>query len=99
MNGSDQQELREFVRLKHHSHELKRHHLAQSSLFRDQGVGGSNPLAPTNLLKSMGYRRFLEITWGFDPTHWRTPCYLSSSSSFVSVNTFTTSPQRRSLGT
>src|SRR5882762_10301032 len=37
------------MRLKHHSHELKRHHLAQSSLFRDQGVGGSNPLSPTNL--------------------------------------------------
>ncbi len=48
-NRSIEQELREFVRLKHHSRELKRHHLTQSSLFRDQGVGGSNPLSPTNL--------------------------------------------------
>ncbi len=51
MNGSAEQELREFIRLKRHSHELKNQQLGQSSLFRDQGVGGSNPLSPTILLK------------------------------------------------
>jgi hypothetical protein len=61
MNGSDEQELREFVRLKHHSHELKRHHLAQSSLFRDQGVGGSNPLSPTNSFQTLTILRTSEI--------------------------------------
>jgi hypothetical protein len=58
-----EQELREFVRLKHHSHELKNQQLGQSSLFRDQGVGGSNPLSPTNLLTSQqfaGYEKWDE---------------------------------------
>jgi hypothetical protein len=52
MTGSAEQELREFMRFKHHSHELKNQQLGKFSLFRDQGVGGSNPLSPTNLLQN-----------------------------------------------
>jgi hypothetical protein len=48
MTDSELQEWREFMRLKHHSHGLKNQQLGQFSLFRDQGVGGSNPLSPTN---------------------------------------------------
>jgi hypothetical protein len=47
MNESVEQELREFMRLKHHSHGLKNQHLGGFPLFRDQGVGGSNPLSPS----------------------------------------------------
>ena len=36
------------MRLKHHSHELKNQQLGKFPLFWDQGVGGSNPLSPTN---------------------------------------------------
>ena len=61
MNGSAEQEICEFVRLKHHSHELKRHHLANCSLFRDQGVGGSNPLSPTNSFQSLTILQILQI--------------------------------------
>ena len=41
------------MRLKHHSHELKNQQLGKFPLFRDQGVGGSNPLSPTNYLQSV----------------------------------------------
>jgi hypothetical protein len=44
-----EQELREFMWLKHHSHELKNQQLGKFSLFRDQEGGGSNPLSPTNI--------------------------------------------------
>jgi len=37
-------------RLKHHCKRLKTFSTTPESLFRDQGVGGSNPLSPTNLL-------------------------------------------------
>jgi hypothetical protein len=37
MTGSAEQELREFMRLKHHSHELKNQQLGKFSLFRDPG--------------------------------------------------------------
>src|SRR6266436_9342360 len=60
MNGSAEQELREFIRLKRHSHELKNQQLGQSSLFRDQGVGGSNPLSPTNSFQSLRILLYLE---------------------------------------
>ena len=53
MTESDEQELREFMRLKHHSHELTNQQLGQFPLFRDQGVGGSNPLSPTNSFKQL----------------------------------------------
>ena len=51
MTEIHEQELHEFMRLKHHSHGLKNQHFSEFPLFRDQGVGGSNPLSPTNLLK------------------------------------------------
>ena len=35
------------MRLKHHSHGLKNQYCGKFPLFRDQGVGGSNPLSPT----------------------------------------------------
>ena len=61
MNGSDEQEWREFMRLKHHSHGLKNQHLGCFSLFRDQGVGGSNPLSPTNYFQSLTILQILQI--------------------------------------
>ncbi len=57
----DGQELREFMRLRHHSQGLKNQHLGCFPMFRDQGVGGSNPLSPTNLFRS-------------DPDTWVTEC-------------------------
>src|ERR1700730_9048108 len=43
MTENDEQELHEFVRLKHHSHGLKNQQLGKFPLFRDQGVGSSHP--------------------------------------------------------
>jgi hypothetical protein len=63
MSESDEQELHEFMRLKHHSHGLKNQHFGEFPLFRDQGVGGSNPLSPTNPFRvqpgDMGDRSYL----------------------------------------
>jgi hypothetical protein len=43
MTEKAEQELHEFVRLKHHSHGLKNQHFGEFSLFRDQETMGSNP--------------------------------------------------------
>jgi len=38
--------------LKHHCKRLKTFSTTPESCFRDQGVGGSNPLSPTNLIEN-----------------------------------------------
>ncbi len=60
MTEIHEQELHEFMRLKHHSHGLKNQHFSEFPLFRDQGVGGSNPLSPTilSLVLSIVYAAF-----------------------------------------
>ena len=47
MTEKHEQELREFMRLKHHSNGLKNQQLGRFSLFRDQEAAGSNPASPT----------------------------------------------------
>jgi hypothetical protein len=68
---NNEQELREFMRLKHHSHELKNQQLGKFPLFRDQGVGGSNPLSPTNPLpmSRVAHRAISAISKQTHPTH------------------------------
>jgi hypothetical protein len=55
-----EQELREFVRLKHHSREFRNQQLSYFLLFRDQGVGDSNPLSPAIIFKE-GHVHVLEL--------------------------------------
>src|SRR6266481_5054963 len=87
MNGSAEQELREFIRLKRHSHELKNQQLGQSSLFRDQGVGGSNPLSPTifsNTYKLRSGCKWVQLAITL-PQIEAEPCILSSDRAFERV--------------
>ncbi len=64
MTENDEQELHEFIRLKHHSNEFTNQQLGQFSLFRDQGVGGSNPLSPTNLFNNFQQEATLDSCLG-----------------------------------
>jgi len=41
--------------LKHHCKRLKTFGTTPEYLFRDQGVGGSNPLSPTNSFQSLRF--------------------------------------------
>jgi hypothetical protein len=73
MSESDEQELHEFMRLKQHSHRLKNSTLWPISVFRDRGVGGSNPLSPTNSNRSS------PDAWVTERTGWLRDVFIDAS--------------------